>query len=168
MTKVIVTGALGRMGRETLAALAKDSELDLAGGVAPHASEEYLDLPDGGGLIPISRDLESLINRSAQVMVLDSESGREAARVPVSKNVTLWAARTATATACTPAARASAATRSALSASRSTTATEQPRLVSRLTVVSPIPCPPPMTIIRLPCRPKCDSDMWLVSLDRCC
>ena len=43
--------------------------------------------------------LESLINRSAQVMVQDSETGREAARVPVSKNVHLWAARTPTASA---------------------------------------------------------------------
>src|SRR6188474_3984348 len=59
VTKVIVTGALGRMGRETIAALAQDSTLDLAGGVAPHASEEYLDLPGGGGLIPIARDLET-------------------------------------------------------------------------------------------------------------
>ena len=33
MTKVIVTGALGRMGRETIAYLAKESTIDLAGGV---------------------------------------------------------------------------------------------------------------------------------------
>lgn len=71
MTKVIVTGALGRMGRETLAALANESTLDLAGGVAPHASEEYLDLPGGGGLIPISRDLESLINRVRPRVMVD-------------------------------------------------------------------------------------------------
>ena len=70
MTKVIVTGALGRMGRETLAALAKEQDLDLAGGVSPRASEEYLDLPGGGGLIPIGRDLEAIINRvRPQVMV---------------------------------------------------------------------------------------------------
>jgi 4-hydroxy-tetrahydrodipicolinate reductase len=71
VTKVIVTGALGRMGRETLAALAKDTELDLAGGVAPHASEEYLDLPAGGGLIPITRDLESLITRVRPRVMVD-------------------------------------------------------------------------------------------------
>ena len=71
MTKVIVTGALGRMGRETIAALAKDSTLDLAGGVAPHASEEYLDLPGGGGLIPIGRDLETIINRVRPRVMVD-------------------------------------------------------------------------------------------------
>jgi 4-hydroxy-tetrahydrodipicolinate reductase len=71
VTKVIVTGALGRMGRETLAALAKDDDLDLAGGVAPRASEEYLDLPGGGGLIPISRDLDALIRRVAPRVMVD-------------------------------------------------------------------------------------------------
>ena len=71
MTKVIVAGALGRMGRETIAALAKDSDLDLAGGVAPNASEEYLDLPGGGGLIPISRDLETMIKRVRPRVMVD-------------------------------------------------------------------------------------------------
>lgn len=71
MTKVIVTGAFGRMGQETVAALAKDEELDLAGGVAPSANEEYLDLPGGGGLIPIARDLESLIQRVAPRVLVD-------------------------------------------------------------------------------------------------
>ena len=71
MTKVIVTGALGRMGRETISYLAKQSEIDLAGGVAPHASEEYLDLPGGGGLIPIGRDLETIINRVRPRVMVD-------------------------------------------------------------------------------------------------
>ena len=71
MTKVIVAGALGRMGREVVAGLARDSELDLAGGVDPRASEEYLDLPDGGGLIPIGRDLEAIVNRVRPRVMVD-------------------------------------------------------------------------------------------------
>jgi 4-hydroxy-tetrahydrodipicolinate reductase len=71
MTKVIVTGALGRMGREVIAGLAKDPELDLAGGVAPHAAEEYLDLPGGGGLIPIGRDLQTIVNRVRPEVMVD-------------------------------------------------------------------------------------------------
>jgi 4-hydroxy-tetrahydrodipicolinate reductase len=71
VTKVIVTGALGRMGRETLSYLAKDSSIDLAGGVAPNASEEYLDLPGGGGLIPIGRDLEAIITRTRPRVMVD-------------------------------------------------------------------------------------------------
>lgn len=71
MTKVIVTGAFGRMGRETVAALAKEDTLDLAGAVSPHANEEYLDLPGGGGLIPVSRDLETMINRVRPRVMVD-------------------------------------------------------------------------------------------------
>jgi sensor domain CHASE-containing protein len=50
--------------------------------------------------------LESLIARTAQVMVQDSDSGREAARVTVSKDVNLWAARQATVSAADSGSRA--------------------------------------------------------------
>jgi 4-hydroxy-tetrahydrodipicolinate reductase len=70
VAKVVVAGALGRMGREVIAGLAREPELDLAGGVDPRAAEDYLDLPGDGGLIPIARDLEALIGRvRPQVMV---------------------------------------------------------------------------------------------------
>jgi len=69
--KVIVTGALGRMGRETVAYLTKESTIDLAGAVAPRASEEYLDLPGGGGLIPLGRDLEAIITRVRPDVMVD-------------------------------------------------------------------------------------------------
>ena len=71
MAKVIVAGALGRMGREVIAGLAQDPELDLAGGVDPRAAEEYLDLPSGGGLIPIGRDLETIIGRVRPRVMVD-------------------------------------------------------------------------------------------------
>jgi 4-hydroxy-tetrahydrodipicolinate reductase len=72
------------MGRETIAALAKDSDLDLAGGVAPNANEEYLDLPGGGGLIPIARDLETLVNRvRPRVMVDFTHPGAAMANVRI-------------------------------------------------------------------------------------
>jgi 4-hydroxy-tetrahydrodipicolinate reductase len=71
MTKVIVAGALGRMGREVLAGLAQDPELDLAGGADPKATEDYLDLPSGGGLIPIARDVETLIGRVRPRVMVD-------------------------------------------------------------------------------------------------
>lgn len=69
--KVIVCGALGRTGRVVLNGLAREPELDLAGGVAPHAAEEYLDLPDGGGLIPLARDTETLLKRVRPRVVVD-------------------------------------------------------------------------------------------------
>lgn len=69
--KTIVCGALGRTGRAVLTGLAREREIDLAGGVAPHAVEEYLDLPDGGGLIPLTRDTETLIRRARPRVLVD-------------------------------------------------------------------------------------------------
>jgi 4-hydroxy-tetrahydrodipicolinate reductase len=69
--KVIVCGALGRTGRAVVNGLAKDAELDLAGGVAPHASEEYLALPEGGGLIPLAHDTETLLKRVRPRVLVD-------------------------------------------------------------------------------------------------
>jgi 4-hydroxy-tetrahydrodipicolinate reductase len=69
--KVIVTGALGRMGRAMIAGLVNEPEIDLAGGVSPRAAEAYLDLPSGGGLIPIEKDLATLIQRVKPDVMLD-------------------------------------------------------------------------------------------------
>ena len=69
--KVIVTGALGRMGRAMIAGLVNEPEIDIAGGVSPRAAEAYLDLPGGGGLIPIEKDLATLIQRVRPDVLLD-------------------------------------------------------------------------------------------------
>ena len=69
--KVVVCGALGRTGRVVVDGLARERELDLAGGVAPHAAEEYLALPEGGGLIPLARDTETLLKRVRPRVVVD-------------------------------------------------------------------------------------------------
>jgi 4-hydroxy-tetrahydrodipicolinate reductase len=70
VTKVIVAGALGRMGREVSARLAQEPELDLVGGVDPRATDELVDVPGGAGQIPVGRDLAAIIERvSPRVMV---------------------------------------------------------------------------------------------------
>ena len=69
--KVIVCGALGRTGRAVVNGLAQERELDLAGGVAPSAAEEYLALPEGGGLIPLTRDTETLLKRVRPRVLVD-------------------------------------------------------------------------------------------------
>ena len=69
-TKVVVAGALGRMGKEVVAAICADPQLDMAGASDKKAVEEYLSLPGGLGLIPISRDVEPMLIRvKPQVMV---------------------------------------------------------------------------------------------------
>ena len=51
--------------------LAADPDLDLAGGADPIASEEYRELPGGGGLIPITRSVGPLITRVRPDVMVD-------------------------------------------------------------------------------------------------
>lgn len=71
LIKVVVSGALGRMGKEVVAAVCGDKELDLAGAVDKKAIEEYLSLPGGLGLIPITNNLESMLQRVKPDVVVD-------------------------------------------------------------------------------------------------
>ncbi|MFH1559973.1 MAG: 4-hydroxy-tetrahydrodipicolinate reductase [Chloroflexota bacterium] len=59
--KVLVHGVMGKMGREVLAAVCREPDLEPTCGVDKDATDEYLPLPDGSGHIPISSDLESII-----------------------------------------------------------------------------------------------------------
>jgi len=69
--KVVVAGALGRMGKEVVSAVCADPELDMAGAVDRRAVEEYLSLPGGLGLIPISRDVEPMLSRVKPHVMVD-------------------------------------------------------------------------------------------------
>ncbi len=72
--KVVVSGALGRMGKEVVAAVCADRELDMAGAVDKKAVEEYLSLPGGLGLIPISKDVEPMLLRVKPNVMVDFTS----------------------------------------------------------------------------------------------
>ena len=69
--KVVVAGALGRMGKEVVAAICGDKQLDLAGAVDKKAVEEYLSLPNGMGLIPIAKEMEPMLQRVKPHVVVD-------------------------------------------------------------------------------------------------
>lgn len=69
--KVVVAGALGRMGKEVVAAVCADPELDMAGAVDKKAVEEYLSLPGGLGLIPIGREIEPMLARVKPEVMID-------------------------------------------------------------------------------------------------
>lgn len=88
--KVIVAGALGRVGREMMLGLAADREVDLVGGVDPVAAEEYFDLPGGGGLVPLTRSAEALIQRVRPRVMVDftvAEAALANARVALRSGV---------------------------------------------------------------------------------
>jgi 4-hydroxy-tetrahydrodipicolinate reductase len=69
--KVVVTGASGKMSRETLAALTRDPAFDPAGAVSRATREEYLSLPNGAGLIPYSSDLGAMLTRVRPDVMVD-------------------------------------------------------------------------------------------------
>ena len=68
--RVVVHGALGKVGQELVNALCQEPETELAGAVDLRASEDYLPLPDGSGKVPFSADLSDVLNRcQAEVLV---------------------------------------------------------------------------------------------------
>ncbi len=56
--RVVVNGALGRVGRVVINALCRESEMQVVGAVELQVSEDYLSLPDNSGSVPFSSNLE--------------------------------------------------------------------------------------------------------------
>ncbi len=76
--KVVVHGASGKMGREVLVALCLAQDMEPAGAVSRSAAEGSLPLPDGSGLIPLSRDLTGMLVRVHPQVVVDFSSAEGA------------------------------------------------------------------------------------------
>lgn len=90
--KVVVNGALGRMGSEVLNALCRHSQLEPVGAVDKMASEEKLYLPDQSGSIPLSSDLEVILKLSHPDVLVDfsvAEATLPAVRIAVKHRANL-------------------------------------------------------------------------------
>ncbi|MBM2827141.1 MAG: 4-hydroxy-tetrahydrodipicolinate reductase [Dehalococcoidia bacterium] len=88
--KVIVTGASGKMSREVLTMLCGSKEFEPVGAVSRWAAEDYLSLPDGSGLVPLSPDLETIIQRCRPDVLVDftnAEYSLPAARAALKNGV---------------------------------------------------------------------------------
>lgn len=88
--KVVVTGASGKMARETLVALCKDSDVQPVGAVSRDAQEDSLTLPDGSSRIPLAKELELLLRHvQADVLVdfTNAQYAPSAARVAIEHGV---------------------------------------------------------------------------------
>src|SRR3990170_7602258 len=68
--KVVVSGT-GKMGRQVLAAVSTEPELEPVGVLSHIAGEEYLSLPDGSGLVPFGADPAALFTRTRPDVVVD-------------------------------------------------------------------------------------------------
>src|SRR3970282_2698152 len=68
--KLVVSGT-GKMGRQVLAAVSTEPELEPVGVLSHDAVEEYLSLPDGSGLVPFGADPAALFTRTRPDVVVD-------------------------------------------------------------------------------------------------
>jgi len=87
---VLVHGALGKMGREVMAAICRDPELELVGGVDIKATQEQMALPDGSKKVPLSSDLSSLLEVCHPKVLVDftiAEASISAARTALKRGV---------------------------------------------------------------------------------
>ena len=84
--KVVVQGAAGRMGREVVAAICRETDMEPVGAVDLRSGDTY-DLPDGSGSIPFSSSLEQILSTtSPQVLVDFTQAEVSMAAAPVAAN----------------------------------------------------------------------------------
>lgn len=68
--KVVINGATGKMGTETVAAVCREDDLSLVGAVCRRERGRALPLPDGGE-VPLSTDLAEILERTAPDVMVD-------------------------------------------------------------------------------------------------
>jgi len=69
--RVVVHGALGRMGREVINALCHEPEMQVVGSVELQVSDDHLPLPDGSGTVPISANLDYILTDCQPDVLVD-------------------------------------------------------------------------------------------------
>ncbi len=65
-----ISGA-GHMGREVLAAVCREPDMEAVGVLEKFSKEEYLSLPDASGLVPMSREPREFFERCHPQVVID-------------------------------------------------------------------------------------------------
>ena len=100
--RVVVHGAMGKMGREIINALCQDPETKVVGAVEKEAAEDYLTLPDGSGKVPFSSDLERILTTSRPDVLVDFTTAKAtmpAVRIVAKQGVNLVIGNTGLTTA---------------------------------------------------------------------
>ena len=69
--RVVVHGALSKVGQEVVKAVYREPEMKLAGAVDRKATQDSLALPDGSGTVPYSADLESILSSCRPDVIVD-------------------------------------------------------------------------------------------------
>jgi len=90
--RVVVQGALGRVGREVVNTLCHEPETQLVGAVELQVLEEYLSLPDSSGRVPLSSDLAHILTTCQPEVLVDFTTARAvmpAVRIATEQGVNL-------------------------------------------------------------------------------
>ncbi len=90
--RVIVQGALGRMGQVIINALCREPEIQLVGAVELQVTEDYLPLPDSSGVIPFSSKLDYILSKCPADVIVDfttAQAVMPAVRIATKQGVNL-------------------------------------------------------------------------------
>ena len=90
--RVVVLGALGRMGREVINAVCHEPEMQVVGAVELQVSADYLPLPDGSGTAPFSSNLDHILTSCQPDVLVDfttAQATMPAVRIATKQGVNL-------------------------------------------------------------------------------
>jgi 4-hydroxy-tetrahydrodipicolinate reductase len=90
--RVVINGALGRMGQEVTKAVVREPGLKAVGAVEKEVTQKYLPLAEAAELIPFSSDLDSLLrvcNADVVVDFTNAEACMTAARIALKQKVNM-------------------------------------------------------------------------------
>ncbi len=90
--KVVVNGALGRMGREVINTLCHEPEMQVVGAVELQVTEDYLPLPDSSSKVPFSSKLDYILTSCQPDVLVDfttAQATMPAVRIATKQGVNL-------------------------------------------------------------------------------
>ncbi len=90
--KVVVHGALGKVGQEVVKAVCREPDLRLVGAVELQVTEDSLPLPDGSGTVPFSGNVADTLEKCRPDVMVDFTIARAtmpAVRVATARSVNM-------------------------------------------------------------------------------
>jgi 4-hydroxy-tetrahydrodipicolinate reductase len=92
MLRVVVHGALGRVGQQVLDTICHEPEMEIVGAVDLKIAQDRLPLPDGSGTVSASSDLDSILTSCQPDVMVDFSIARAtmpAVRIATNRGVNL-------------------------------------------------------------------------------
>ena len=90
--RVVVHGALGKVGREVVNTLCRELDIQIVGAVEREVTEDSLSLPDGSGAVPFSSSLETILADCRPDVLVDfttAQAVMPAVRIAAERGVNL-------------------------------------------------------------------------------